>query len=160
MPTILRSASALKKVLPPDKTFCLVGGAFDLIHVGHIHLLEYAARLEDLLVVAVLSDAYVRGYKGSNRPIINQRQRAIMVAALRCVDYVYIARVSPNNPHVLSLLKPHSVVFGENGQDKERFRQRIAQVRASSPDTRIRTLPRYTKEETSTGLIIRKIRDG
>lgn len=116
-----RSAQALKKILPPGKTFCLVGGAFDLIHVGHLHLLEYAATLEDLLVVAVLSDNYVRGYKNSSRPIINQRQRAAMVEALRVVDYVYIARVSPNSSRVLALLKPDSVVFGENGREKHDF---------------------------------------
>jgi cytidyltransferase-like protein len=158
MKNVPQSAAALKKILLHGKTFCLVGGAFDLIHVGHLHLLEYAATLEDLLVVAVLSDNYVRGYKNSSRPIINQRQRATMVAALRVVDYVYIARASPNSPRVLALLKPTSVVFGENGRDEVRLQQRIAQVRASSPDTKIQILPRYTKEEISTGRIIKKIR--
>lgn len=72
----------------------MVGGAFDLIHIGHLHLLEYAATLEDLLVVAVLSDKYVHNYKNSSRPIINEKHRAIMVAAIKGVDFVYIANVS------------------------------------------------------------------
>lgn len=160
MENILRSDAALKKTLPPGKTFCLVGGAFDLIHVGHLHLLEYAATLEDLLVVAVLSDNYVRGYKNSSRPVINQRQRAAMVAAMKVVDYVYLSSVSPNSPRVLSLLKPDSVVFGEDSRNETRFQQRLAQVRASSPKTKIQILPRYTEEEISTGSIIRKIRGG
>ncbi|MDB5225357.1 MAG: ADP-heptose synthase [Candidatus Adlerbacteria bacterium] len=160
MKSVPRSAHALRKLLPPGKSFCLVGGVFDLIHVGHLHLLEYAATLENLLVVAVLSDNYVRGYKNSSRPIINQWQRAAMVAALRCVDYVYLAGVSPNSPRVLSLLKPGSIVFGENSGDEVRFQQRLAQVRASSPDTKIQILPRYTEEEISTGSIIRKIKGG
>jgi len=63
MKNVPQSAATLKKILPPGKTFCLVGGAFDLIHVGHLHLLEYAATLEDLLVIAVLSDKYVHSYK-------------------------------------------------------------------------------------------------
>ena len=156
----MRSAAALKKTLPTGKSFCLVGGAFDLIHFGHLHLLEYAATLEDLLVVAVLSDKYVHGYKNSTRPIINQRQRAAMVSALRCVDYIYISNVSPNSPRVLSLLKPDSVVFGEDLHNESRFNQRIAQVKASSPQTKVQILTRYTDEEISTGSIIRKIRNG
>ena len=160
MKDVPQSATALKKILPSGKTFCLIGGAFDLIHVGHLHLLEYAATLEDLLVVAVLSDNYIRGYKNSSRPVINQRQRAVMVAALEVVDYVYIASVSPNSPRVLSLLKPDSVVFGEYPRNGPRFRQRIAQVRVSSPNTKIQILPRYTEEEISTGRIIKKIREG
>lgn len=151
-----RSARALKKILPPGKTFCLVGGSFDLIHVGHVYLLEYAATLEDLLVVAVLSDKYVQGYKNSTRPIINQRQRAIMAAAIRHVDYVYISSVSPNSPRILSLLRPNSIVFGNGSEAK--LDQRIAQVKVSSPDTRIKILPRYDEEEISTGSIIKKIR--
>src|SRR3990167_6260806 len=150
MSNIFQSAIEVKNVLPQSKRFTMVGGCFDLIHVGHLHLLEYAATLEDLLVVAVLSDNYIRGYKNSSRPVINQRQRAVMVAALEVVDYVYIASVSPNSPRVLSLLKPDSVVFGEYPRNGPRFRQRIAQVRVSSPNTKIQILPRYTEEEIST----------
>jgi|SRR3989344_3827160 len=160
MKNVPRSAAALKKILPPGKTFCLVGGAFDLIHVGHLHLLEYAATLEELLVVAVLSDNYVRSYKNSSRPVISQKQRAVMVAAIRYVDFVYIANVSPNSSRILSLLKPDSIVFGEDTRNEIRFQQRMAQVRVSSPGTKIQILPRYTEEEISTGRIIKKIRDG
>lgn len=160
MKNVPRSAITLKKLLPPEKTFCLVGGAFDLLHVGHLHLFEHAATLEDLLVVAVLSDKYVHGYKNSTRPIINQKQRAAMVAAVRYVDFVYISDTSPSSPHTLSLLKPDSVVFGEDLQNEARFQQRIAQVKLSSPNTKIQILPRYTEEEISTGSIIRKIKSG
>lgn len=159
MKSVPRSAQALKELLPPDKSFCLVGGVFDLLHVGHLHLLEYAATLEQLLVVAVLSDIYVREYKNSSRPIINQRQRAEMVSALRCVDYVYLAEVSPNSARTLDLLRPDSIVFGKDPLSETRLQQRITQVKSSSPKTRIEILPRYTEEEISTGLIIRKIRN-
>ena len=158
MKNVPQSATALKKIMPHGKTFCLVGGAFDLIHVGHLHLLEYAATLEDMLVVAVLSDKYVRGYKDPDRPIINQRQRAAMVAAIRHVDYVYIADVSPNDPRILSLLKPNSIVFGEDIGNETRLIRRTARVKAYSPGTKVKILPRYTKEKISSGLIIQKIR--
>ena len=153
-----RSVESLKSILPENKNFCLVGGVFDLIHVGHLHLLEYAASLEDILVVAVLSDKYVRGYKDPDRPIIAQAQRAMMVAALRCVDYAYIADVSPNSSRVLSLLQPHSVVFGEDAQNADRIAERTDRVHRCSPMTHIRTLPRYKSEDISTEAIIRKIR--
>lgn len=158
MKNVMRSARELKKVLPRNKTFCLVGGCFDLIHVGHLHLLEYAAKLENLLVVAVLSDEYARDYKDLNRPIINQRQRATMVASIKDVDYVYVSNISPSSPEVLSLLRPDSIVFCKEAGNEKRLRQRIAQVRRSSPDTKIRLLARYDEEEVSTSYIIKKIR--
>lgn len=159
MRTFPTNPNDLKKILPPGKSFCLVGGCFDLIHVGHLHLLEYAATLNDLLVVAVLSDRYVQTYKHSNRPVINERQRASMVASIRGVDHVYIADESPNSPEVLSLLIPDSIVFGAEAGNESRIQQRIDQVSASSPKTNVRLLPRYGEETVSTGYIIRKIRE-
>ena len=159
MQTFPTNPNELKKILPPGKSFCLIGGCFDLIHVGHLHLLKYAATLNDFLVVAVLSDRYVQTYKHANRPIINERQRASMVASIRCVDYVYIADESPSNHEVLSLLVPDSIVFGAETGNELRIQQRIEQVRRSSPKTNIRLLPRYEDETISTGYIIKKIRE-
>jgi len=80
-------------------------GGFDLLHVGHIRYLEGAKREADKLVVAINSDASMRGLKGASRPILPQADRAELVAALRAVDYVVIfdeATVAP----LLELLKP------------------------------------------------------
>ena len=64
-------------------------GVFDLIHVGHVRYLEFARALGGMLVVAVNSDASVRGLnKGPGRPIVPEAQRAEIVAAFACVDYV------------------------------------------------------------------------
>ena len=65
-------------------------GCFDLLHVGHVRCLERARRLGDRLVVAVNSDASVRRLKGSGRPVVPARQRAEVVAALACVDWVVV----------------------------------------------------------------------
>jgi len=66
-------------------------GCFDLLHLGHVRSLEEARGLGDRLIVAVNSDASVRRLdKGSDRPFIPQRQRAEIIAALECVDYVVI----------------------------------------------------------------------
>ena len=75
-------------------------GCFDLLHVGHVRYLEGAKRLGDLLVVGINSDEQVRKLKGEGRPLIPERERAEMVAALRAVDLVTIF----NEPTVESLL--------------------------------------------------------
>jgi D-beta-D-heptose 7-phosphate kinase/D-beta-D-heptose 1-phosphate adenosyltransferase len=66
------------------------GGCFDLLHVGHVRSLEQARRLGDRLVVGVNSDASVRRLKGASRPLVPARQRAEVLAALQCVDWVVI----------------------------------------------------------------------
>jgi D-beta-D-heptose 7-phosphate kinase/D-beta-D-heptose 1-phosphate adenosyltransferase len=65
-------------------------GCFDLLHVGHITLLEQARRFGDRLIVAINSDASVRGLKGSGRPIVGERERARVLAALAAVDAVVV----------------------------------------------------------------------
>ncbi len=158
MDNIFQNAAEVKVALPQGKTITLVGGCFDLIHVGHLHLFEYAASLEDILVVAVLSDGYARGYKDSQRPIINQKQRAKMVASIRYVDFVYVSDVSPSSRETLQLLKPDSVVFSEEGNKTEKQQFRMQNLASSSPDTKIRFLPRYSEEVVSTGRIIERIK--
>lgn len=158
MGNIFQNVTEVKAVLPQGKTITLVGGCFDLIHVGHLHLLEYAASLEGILVVAVLSDAYARSYKDSQRPIINQRQRAKMVASIRFVDFVYVSNVSPSSSETLQLLKPDSVVFGEEASNAEKMQQRMKNIECYSPNIKIRLLPRYSEEDVSTGRIIAKIK--
>lgn len=65
-------------------------GCFDLLHPGHVRSLEQARALGDVLVVALNSDASVRGNKGAGRPIVPQDERAELLAALAAVDYVVI----------------------------------------------------------------------
>lgn len=86
-------------------TIAFANGAFDLLHVGHIRYLEGARREADRLVVAINSDASVRGLKGPSRPVLAQADRAELVAALRAVDYVTIFDESTVTP-LLELLKP------------------------------------------------------
>jgi rfaE bifunctional protein nucleotidyltransferase chain/domain len=65
-------------------------GCFDLMHAGHIHSLQAARKLGDLLIVGVNSDASVGRLKGPGRPIVPEGERVKMLAALACVDYVMV----------------------------------------------------------------------
>jgi D-beta-D-heptose 7-phosphate kinase/D-beta-D-heptose 1-phosphate adenosyltransferase len=65
-------------------------GCFDLLHLGHVRSLEQARRLGERLVVAVNSDRSVRRLKGPGRPVTPARQRAEVLAALGCVDWVVV----------------------------------------------------------------------
>ena len=72
------------------RTIAFANGCFDLLHVGHVRYLEAAAREADVLVVAINDDNSVCALKGPGRPILTERDRAELVAALRCVDYVLL----------------------------------------------------------------------
>jgi D-glycero-beta-D-manno-heptose 1-phosphate adenylyltransferase len=72
------------------KTIALANGVFDLLHVGHVRYLEGAKAEADVLIVAINNDESVRLLKGEGRPVMNEADRAELIAALRCVDYVVL----------------------------------------------------------------------
>lgn len=88
------SLSELEAALTADRaagrTIAFANGVFDLLHVGHVRYLQAASAEADRLVVAVNADASVRRLKGEGRPILDERSRAEMVAALRGVHYVVV----------------------------------------------------------------------
>ena len=86
-------------------------GCFDLIHPGHIDLLERARALGDRLAVGLNSDTSVRAIKGSGRPFVPQEDRAVMLRALRCVDEVIIFD-EPTPARLIEELKPDVLVKG------------------------------------------------
>ncbi|WP_326554171.1 PfkB family carbohydrate kinase [Micromonospora sp. NBC_01813] len=87
------------------------GGCFDLLHAGHVTALQAARQLGDCLIVCVNSDASVARLKGPDRPVVTQRDRARLLAALGCVDAVVV--FDEDTPHaVLSWLRPDIWVKG------------------------------------------------
>jgi rfaE bifunctional protein nucleotidyltransferase chain/domain len=70
------------------ETVVWTNGCFDLLHAGHVHNLEAARALGDVLVVGLNDDGSVRALKGAGRPIVPAAERAVLLAALECVDYV------------------------------------------------------------------------
>jgi rfaE bifunctional protein nucleotidyltransferase chain/domain len=75
---------------PRGRTVALANGCFDLLHVGHVRYLEAARAEADVLVVGVNADDSVRRLKGPGRPVLPEQERALLVAALRCVDHVVV----------------------------------------------------------------------
>jgi rfaE bifunctional protein nucleotidyltransferase chain/domain len=72
------------------RTIALANGCFDVLHVGHVRYLDAAKAEADVLVVGVNGDASVRRLKGDGRPILEQGERALLVAALKPVDHVVV----------------------------------------------------------------------
>lgn len=67
-----------------------MSGSMDLLHAGHVWALEESKKQGDILIVLINSDTSVKMYKGPNRPIVPEKDRAMMVASLECVDYVVL----------------------------------------------------------------------
>jgi rfaE bifunctional protein nucleotidyltransferase chain/domain len=83
-------AAKAKTFRAEGKRLVLTNGCFDLLHVGHVRYLQGARALGDALAVALNSDASVRALKGGGRPLNPENDRAEILAALECVDYVAI----------------------------------------------------------------------
>ncbi len=87
------------------KHIVFANGCFDLLHVGHVRYLAGARAEGDVLIVAVNADSGVTGLKGRGRPVLDEGARALLVAALRAVDYVLIFP-EPNVEMLLAELRP------------------------------------------------------
>jgi D-beta-D-heptose 7-phosphate kinase/D-beta-D-heptose 1-phosphate adenosyltransferase len=97
------------------KRLVFTNGVFDLLHVGHVRYLEQARALGDSLLVAINSDRTVRELKGPDRPVFDQAERAEILAALRCVDYVTVFdNISPRS--LIGELLPDALVKGGDYQ--------------------------------------------
>ena len=117
----IKTREDLKKVVESlkeeGKRVVFTNGCFDLIHVGHTRYLQEARKLGDVLIVGVNSDSSVRTIKGKNRPVIPEEERAEVLSALQCVDFVVIFD-EPDPLNIISLLKPDVLVKGGDwGED-------------------------------------------
>ena len=100
-------------------------GVFDILHVGHVRYLEQARALGDALAVAINSDRTVRELKGAGRPIINQNERAEILAALRAVSYVTIFDDLSPRSLIAELLPDVLVKGGDYALDEIHGREEV-----------------------------------
>jgi len=110
--TLARTIAALKK---KGKKIVFTNGCFDILHLGHVKYLEAAKQKGDVLVVGINSDSSVRKIKGNTRPVITQKERLSIVAALESVDYVLLFnQTTPLN--LIKKLKPDILIKGADWQ--------------------------------------------
>jgi D-beta-D-heptose 7-phosphate kinase/D-beta-D-heptose 1-phosphate adenosyltransferase len=93
------------------KKLVFTNGCFDILHVGHVRYLNQARTLGDALVVAINSDRSVRENKGDSRPIVPESERAEVLAAFSCVDYVFIFD-DPTPKRIIDAIVPDVLVKG------------------------------------------------
>jgi D-beta-D-heptose 7-phosphate kinase/D-beta-D-heptose 1-phosphate adenosyltransferase len=104
-------APILKNLQNQGKKVVFTNGVFDLLHLGHVTYLQKARDLGDLLVVALNSDASVKRIKGPLKPLLPLEERAEMLLALACVDYVTF--FEDDTPfEAVKILRPDILVKG------------------------------------------------
>jgi len=106
-----RLAAIADTLRAQGRNLVLTNGCFDLLHVGHVRYLQAARALGDALAVAINGDDSVRALKGAGRPLNTEGDRAEVVAALDCVDYVVIFQQVRLTP-VIGKVRPSTYVKG------------------------------------------------
>ena len=109
-PELKRRIGALKR---DGKLVVFTNGCFDILHPGHIRMLEKARSLGDALVVGINSDPSVQEIKGPQRPVIPQDERAELLAALEAVDFVTIFD-EPTPRELIAEILPAILVKGSD----------------------------------------------
>lgn len=107
--SIKDAIKASQEIRKQNKSIVLVGGFFDILHIGHIKFLENAKKFGDYLFLLLEDDAASTKAKGENRPINSQRDRAIILASLLNVDFVVLLKKMTNNDSydkIISQIRP------------------------------------------------------
>ena len=109
--TISELQRIVEKLKKQSKKIVTTNGIFDILHVGHVRYLQEAKKWGDVLIVAVNSDSSTRKIKGPERPLNKENDRAEVLAALECVDFVTI--FNEETPiEILGVIKPNTHIKG------------------------------------------------
>ena len=142
----------LQQARTQGKHIVFTNGCFDLMHIGHTRYLQAAKTLGDVLVVGVNSDASVRSLnKAPDRPIVSEAQRAEVVAALGCVDYVILFN-EPDPQSLIAALQPDVLVKGGDWPVERIVGREIVEARGGV----VKTIPLVP--DMSTTSLIQRIR--
>jgi rfaE bifunctional protein nucleotidyltransferase chain/domain len=150
--TLDKAISRFGRDLRNGRRVVFTNGCFDLLHPGHIRCLQQARQLGDALIVGLNSDSSVRQLKGAGRPVLPERERAEILAALECVDAVVIFdELTPQT--VIARLLPDVLVKGGDWPG-DRIVGREEVEAAGGRVVSALVVPGYSTTE-----ILRKIRD-
>lgn len=144
----------LQKIRSELGEIVLVGGVFDLIHIGHVNHLKAAKETGKTVVVHITSDKRVREKKGPTRPLQPEHERAGIIAAIRYVDYVFIADVPHYNKEILDALHPDVLFF-----NAEAITPEITKYLQDIGWDSSKTLVIHTEKLHNTSGIVQKIKE-
>lgn len=131
------------------KRIVFTNGCFDILHAGHVKYLEKAKSLGDVLMLGLNSDCSVKKIKGPSRPVVSQKDRAVVIASLGFVDYVTIfGDITPLT--LIKMVKPHILVKGADWK----VGNIVGADFVKSYGGRVVTIP-LVKGRSTTGLISR-----
>lgn len=146
--TKTRLKNIIKELRKKNKKIVFTNGCFDLIHAGHVKYLQKAKKSGDILIVALNSDNSVRKLKGKGRPIVPEKDRAEILAALECADYVVLFNeLTPAK--IIRYIKPDILVKGADYKLNEIVGRDMAK--------RVKTIQLVKNKSTSN--IIKKIKN-
>ena len=143
LPELGRRAEEMRQA---GQQLVLTNGCFDLLHVGHARYLLQARQLGDFLVVAINGDESVRSLKGAGRPLNSAEDRAEVLAALACVDFVTIFPGMRATP-VIEALRPAIYVKGGDYTLETLDPEEVAALKRVGAE--IKTLPLVPGKSTS-----------
>lgn len=126
----------------------MTGGCFDILHIGHVLFLQKAKKQADSLFVLLESDETIQRIKDKNRPINSQQDRATVLSALACIDYVVILptlETDKNYDELISKIKPTIIAITKNDPGKV---HKIRQARLSGAKI-IDVIERVSNQSTS-----------
>ena len=152
--TIDQLLTERERLRAAGKKLVFTNGVFDILHVGHVRYLARAQALGDALVVAINSDNSVSALKGPGRPLIDQEERAEILAAMRAVTYVTIFDdVSPRSL-IATLLPDVLVKGGDYALDEIHGREEV-----EAAGGRVVSLP-FVEGVSTSGIIERMMKSG
>src|SRR3989344_6058339 len=143
-----------KELRQQGKQIVLVGGCFDILHLGHIKFLESAKKLGDCLFVLLENDESVKKLKGKDRPINNQIERAQVLSALSIVDYVVLLplmKTDKDYDKLITQIKPAFIATTENDPNIE---HKIRQAKMLNAKMKIVTKRIKSKSTTKLARLI------
>jgi rfaE bifunctional protein nucleotidyltransferase chain/domain len=150
--TRIVDSQELEKFLPGEGKgrIVLVGGCFDILHIGHVRFLSEAKGMGDYLIILLESDKKAKKLKGRNRPVFIQSERAEMLSALRSVDLIVLLPMMENDKDYLNLvmrIKPDVIAVTENDPYIEKKRRQ-----AEEAGGKLKIVP-FTKTFSSSKLV-------
>lgn len=140
---------AREELRAEGRRLVFTNGCFDILHVGHVRYLSEARRLGDALLVAINSDASVRALKGAGRPILNESERAEILAALSAVDFVTVFEEESPRALISEVLPDVLVKGGDYRLDEIHGREEVERAGG-----RVLSLP-FVEGASTTGIIER-----